>query len=119
MPPRTPPPFAGRIRETSAACDASQVKAEWLSSGTALRMARLELIITSGDSVLDAFQFDGKTDAAAGAWLDSKLHALGLKPASGVNLPYALPDYPTGGRSHDPRLLGRELGELSAWFGGP
>jgi len=84
-----------------------------------IRMARLELIITSGDSVLDAFQFDGKTDAAAGAWLDSKLHALGLKPASGVNLPYALPDHPTGGRSHELGMLGRELGELSRWFGGP
>src|SRR5260221_360335 len=84
-----------------------------------IRMARLELIITSGDSVLDAFQFDGKTDAAAGAWLDSKLHALGLKPASGVKLPYALPDHPTGGRSHELGMLGRELGELSRWFGGP
>ena len=62
-----------------------------------IRMARLELIVTSGDSVLDAFQFDGKTDAAAGAWIDFKLHALGLKPAGGVKLPYALPD-PAGGR---------------------
>src|SRR6267142_868339 len=56
-----------------------------------IRVARLELIVTSGDSVLDAFQFDGKTDAAAGAWIDSKLHALGLKPAVGVKLPYVLP----------------------------
>src|SRR5256712_9189744 len=84
-----------------------------------IRMARLELIVTSGDSVLDAFQFDGKTDAAAGAWIDSKLHALGLKPAGGVTLPYALPDHPTGGRSHELGMLGRELGKLSRWFGGP
>ena len=84
-----------------------------------IRLARLELIVTSGDSVLDAFQFEGKTDPSAGAWLDSKLHALGLKPASGVKLPYALPDHPAGGRSHELGMLGRELGELSRWFGGP
>jgi len=83
-----------------------------------IRMTRLELIVTSGDSVLDAFQFDGKTDAAAGAWLDSKLHALGLKPADGVKLPYDLSAHPTGGRSHELGMLGRELGELSRWFGG-
>jgi len=83
-----------------------------------IRMARLELIVTSGDSVLDAFQFDGKTDAAAGAWIDSKLHALGLKPAGSVNLPYALPD-PAGGRHLALGMLGRELGELSRWFSGP
>jgi len=84
-----------------------------------IRMARLELIVTSGDSVLDAFQFDGRTDAAAGAWIDSKLQALGLKPAGSVKLPYALPDHPTGGRPHELGMLGRELGELSRWFGGP
>src|SRR3989442_10258682 len=36
-----------------------------------IRMARLEVIVTSGDSVIDAFQFDGETDAAAGAGIDS------------------------------------------------
>src|SRR5438093_13201518 len=46
-----------------------------------IRMARLELIVPSGDSVLAAVQFDGKTDAAAAACLHSKLHALALKPA--------------------------------------
>src|SRR5713101_5151345 len=84
-----------------------------------IRMARLELIVTSGDSVLDAFQFDGRTDEAAGAWIDSKLHALGLKPAGGVKLAYALLDHPAGGRSHELGMLGREVGELSRWFGGP
>src|SRR6267378_4229521 len=84
-----------------------------------IRISRLELIVTSGDSVLDAFQFDGRTDAAAGVWIDSKLHALGLKPAGVVRLPYSLPDHPTGGRSHELGMLGRELGELSRWFGGP
>src|SRR6267378_2416584 len=73
-----------------------------------IRIARLELIVTSGNNVLDAYQLDGKTDAAAGAWIDSKLHALGLKPASGATLPYALPDHPAGGRPHGLGMLGRE-----------
>jgi hypothetical protein len=84
-----------------------------------IRIARLELIVMSGTNVLDAFQFDGKTDQAAGTWIDSKLHALGLKPASGLKLPYALPDHPAGGLPHELGMLGRELGELSRWFGGP
>jgi hypothetical protein len=84
-----------------------------------IRIARLELIVTSGNNVLDAYQFDGKTDAAAGAWIDSKLHALGLKPASDANLPYALPDHPADGRPHELGMLGREFGELSRWFAGP
>jgi len=84
-----------------------------------LRIARLELIVMSGASVLDTFQFDGKTDAAAGAWIDSKMHALGLKPAVGVALPYSLADHPTGGKPHELAMLGRELGDLSRWFAGP
>ena len=84
-----------------------------------IRLARLELIVTRGDNVLDAFQFDGKTDAVAAAWLDSKLRALSLKPAGDVRLPYELPDHPARGARYELRLLGRELGELSRWFAGP
>jgi hypothetical protein len=83
-----------------------------------IRPARLEMIITRGDNVLDAFQFDGRTDAAAGAWLDAKLRALSLKSAGDVRLPYDLPDHPTGGKPHQLGKLGRELGELSRWFAG-
>jgi len=83
-----------------------------------IRPARLELIVTRGDNVLDAFQFEARTDAAAGAWIDSKLRALSLKPAGDVTLPYDLPDHPTGGRPHQLGKLGRELGELSRWFAG-
>jgi hypothetical protein len=84
-----------------------------------VRIARLELIVISGGNVLDAFQFDGKTDAAAGAWIDSKTHALGLKPARDVALPYSLPDHPAGGKPLELAMLGRELGDLSRWLGGP
>jgi hypothetical protein len=82
-----------------------------------VRLPRLEMIITRGDNVLDAFQFDGKTDAQAGTWLDLKLRALSLKPASEVKLPYALTERPAGSR-HELAMLGRELGELARWFGG-
>jgi hypothetical protein len=84
-----------------------------------LRVGRLELIFTRGVNVLDAFQFDGKTDAAAGAWADAKLLGLGLRPAGSVPLPYALPAHvPMADAPHDLSMLGRELGELSRWFGG-
>ena len=85
-----------------------------------LRIARFELIVVaSGGNVLDSFQLDGKTDAASGAWIDSKMRALGLKPASGVALPYSLPDHPAGGKPLELGTLGRELGDLSRWFAGP
>lgn len=83
-----------------------------------IRVPRLEMIITRGDNVLDAYQFHARTDAAAGTWLDLKLRVLGLKPAGDVRLPYDLPDHPTGGRPHELAMLGRELGELARWFGG-
>lgn len=82
------------------------------------RIPRLEMIITRGDNVLDAFQFDGKTDAQAGAWIDLKLRALSLKLASDVRLPYDLPDHPAGDKPYELGMLGRELGELARWFGG-
>src|SRR5262245_47567898 len=84
-----------------------------------IRMPRLELIITRGDNVLDAFQFEGRTDAQAGAWLDSKLRGLSLKLAGDLRLPYDLPDHPLAGKAHGLGMLGRELGELGRWFGGP
>ena len=83
-----------------------------------IRVPRLEMIITRGDNVLDAYQFHGRTDAQAGAWLDVKLRVLGLKPAGDVRLPYDLPEHPMGGRPHELAMLGRELGELARWFGG-
>src|SRR5262245_48551592 len=83
-----------------------------------IRVPRLELIITRGDNVLDAFQFHAKTDEQAGTWLDAKLRLLSLKPAGDVKLPYDLPDHPLGDQPHQLGMLGRELGELARWFGG-
>src|SRR5215471_11514177 len=83
-----------------------------------IRVPRLELIITRGDNVLDAFQLHGRTDAQAGAWIDTKLRVLGLKPAGDLRLPYELTTHPLGDKPHDLAMLGRELGELARWFGG-
>ncbi len=104
---------------THAALLSQPLSAKDVEVRIGLRIARLELIVISGDNMLDTFQLDGKTDAAAGAWIDSKMHALGLKPAGGVALPYSLPDHPAGGKPHELTMLGRELGDLSRWFAGP
>jgi len=55
-----------------------------------LRMAVHELVFTT-ESRCDALPLTGKPDAEAGNWLDHKLAAEGLKPASGTKLPYELP----------------------------
>ncbi len=55
-----------------------------------LRMAVHELVFTT-KSRCDALALTGKPDAEVGSWLDGKLVAEGLKPASGTDLPYEMP----------------------------
>jgi len=55
-----------------------------------LRMAVHELVFTT-ESRCDAFPLSGRPDAEVGNWLDHKLAAEGLKPASGTKLPYEMP----------------------------
>jgi hypothetical protein len=84
-----------------------------------LRMTGFALIVLRRGAVLDAFQLDRKTDAEAGAWMDSKLQGVGLRPAKAVSLPYAMPDHPVGrGAAYDCSSAGRELGEIARWFAG-
>ena len=84
-----------------------------------LRVAGLALVVLRGEAVVDAFQLERKTDAEAGAWIDSKLRALGLKPAGGVKLPYAVSDHAVArGAAYDTSSAGRELAELARWFAG-
>jgi len=84
-----------------------------------LRLSGLALIVLRGATVLDVFQLDRRTDAEAGAWIDSKLQARGLRPASSITLPYAMPDHAVArGAPYDLSHDGRELGELARWFGG-
>ena len=76
-----------------------------------LRVAVHELVFTKAERT-DAFALAGKPDAEAGNWLDAKLAAQGLKPASGTKLPYDMP----------PALFGRaaeeapRLAALAVWF---
>lgn len=76
-----------------------------------LRMAVHELVFTKG-SRTEAFVLAGNADAEAGEWLDGKLAAEGLKPASSTKLPYDMP----------PALFGRaaeeapRLAALAVWF---
>lgn len=84
-----------------------------------LRMISFALLVLRRGAVLDVLQLDRRTDAEAGAWVDSKLQALGLKPAKAVALPYAVPDHPVGrGAPYDCSGAGRELGEIARWFAG-
>jgi hypothetical protein len=55
-----------------------------------LRMGVHELVLTTKKRC-DALPLAGKSDAEVGAWLDGKLEGEGLKPASGVKLPYDMP----------------------------
>jgi hypothetical protein len=55
-----------------------------------LRMAVHELVFTT-KARCDALALTGKPDAEVGNWLDGKLAAAGLKPASGAKLAYELP----------------------------
>ena len=76
-----------------------------------LRVAVHELVFTKGERI-EEFPLAGKLDADTGEWLDGKLAAERLKPASGTKLPYDMP----------PALFARPAGEgprlaaLSVWF---
>lgn len=84
-----------------------------------LRIAGFALIVLRRGAVLDAFQLDRRTDMDVAAWIDSKLKALGLKPAKPVVLPYAMPEHPVAhGAPYECSSVGRELGELARWFAG-
>ena len=74
-----------------------------------LRVADLALLFLHGGEV-ETFALDGQSDARANAWLDARLAAAGLKPASGARLPYKLKAAPV-------RLsVTGELKELARWF---
>jgi hypothetical protein len=59
-----------------------------------LRIEDLELIVLHGEAPMSRLALEGRTDREAGAWLDVQLAAHGLKPASAVELPYAIDPHP-------------------------
>jgi hypothetical protein len=84
-----------------------------------LRLAGLALLLVRNGAILDVLQLNGKPEQVIGVWIDVKLQALGLRPASGIKLPYALPDHAVAqGARYDLYMQERELGELARWFAG-
>src|SRR5512134_758659 len=76
-----------------------------------LRVALHELVLTT-ESRCDALPLTGKSDTEIGSWLDHKLVAEGLKPASGAKLPYETPSAMFG-RAADEAL---RFPALALWF---
>ena len=79
-----------------------------------IQIPGIRLVAVRAVAVVDGFSLDGKTDEAAGAWVDSALAECGLKPATGVSLPYRIPD--PEGALYEVRANAGALAELSRWF---
>ena len=56
-----------------------------------LRIDAMSLFIAEGATAIGEFALDGRNDTEAGHWLDGLADRIGLRPASGVSLPYQLP----------------------------
>lgn len=76
-----------------------------------LRVGIHQLIFVKGRKV-ESFALAGTSDQQAGRWLDAKLAAEGLKPASDVTLPYELPSTLFG----RPMEEAPQLAAVAAWF---
>jgi hypothetical protein len=84
-----------------------------------LRLGGLALLLVRNGAILDVLQLNGKSEQVAGVWIDAKMQGLGLRPASGIRLPYEVPDHAVAqGARYDLYLQERELGELGRWFAG-
>jgi len=83
-----------------------------------LRLASAELIVLRRDVVLDAFSLDGRRKSMVDLWFDSALRALGLKPASGLALPYTIPHVSVAkGGTYVCGEHTAALEELARWYG--
>jgi len=76
-----------------------------------LRVGVLELIVTQATGT-EACSLTGTSDADAGRWLDGKLAAAGLEPASLARLPYKLP----ATLFARPAEAAPRLAALNGWF---
>ena len=83
-----------------------------------LRVSGLSLIVMRGNTILDTFELAGRRDSVVAVWLDSALRALGLQPASGVKLPYALPSHAVSrGGAYSCSGEAEAFDELARWYG--
>jgi len=82
-----------------------------------LRLDRMALFLGKGARTPSEFALDGSRDAVAGAWIDRVAVASGLKPPSGVALPYEIPAHPVAGGAPYSCAAGRaEFAALAAWY---
>ena len=82
-----------------------------------LRINGFALTILRGGAVLDTFELAGRRDSVVAVWLDSALRALGLKPASGIKLPYSLPAHAVGrGGAYSSSGEAEAFDELARWY---
>jgi hypothetical protein len=80
-------------------------------------LRRFALIILRNNRDLDEFELGGRKDASVAVWFDSAMRALGLKPASEIETPYALPSLPvTRGSAYHVSGETDAFGELARWF---
>jgi hypothetical protein len=75
-----------------------------------VRITDLALLFLRASDGSETFSLAGRADAEVRAWLDQRLAGSGLKPASGVKLPYKLETAATG------QPAAGELQELARWF---
>jgi hypothetical protein len=101
--------------------DALSCRALNAPSGGAVRfglaIASMRLILLQDDAPLDEFALDGRRDAEAGAWIDRHAVSLGLRAASGIALPYAIPAHPVAaGAPYALAARQAEFAALAAWY---
>lgn len=82
-----------------------------------LRLFDLTLLAMNGDQIAETHGLDGQREAQAGRFVDEQLTRFGLKPASPVDLPYAMPPHPVAdGAAYSVGAHGDALAELGRWF---
>ena len=79
-----------------------------------LRIDAMTLFIAEGATAIDEFALDSHNDAEAGAWLDGLADRIGLRPATGVVLPYQLP--PVIGTHYTCAAARPDFVTLARWF---
>ncbi len=82
----------------------------------AVSFGPLTLGLVRGAAEVASLDLDNVTDSDAMSWLDAQLEAAGLAKASGVELPYDLPEDVEAVQSYRSSKHGYTLDVLSEWF---
>lgn len=101
-----------------AVLESQPLPAKQGSIRVAIRLTDLRLVIVRDRAATETFAMNGKTDAEAGAWIDTILRTFGLRPASSVTLPYSIPNHAVdSGAAYVVDSGADALQELSRWYG--